>query len=69
MWRNEVSARQLREILPDVALRMETECIRQDLSNLGIIFIYRRSPRSAAFDIQMAPNHIMRIEPVDRSQN
>ena len=69
MWRNEVSARQLREMLPDVALRMETECIRQDLSNLGIIFIYRRSPKSAAFDIQMSPNHIMRIEPVDRSQN
>ena len=67
MWRNEVSARQLREMLPDVALRMETECIRQDLSNLGIVFIYRRTPKSAAFEIQMSLNHIMRIEPVDRA--
>jgi hypothetical protein len=69
MWRNEVSARQLREMLPDVALRMETESIRQDLSNLGIVFIYRRTPKSAAFEIQMSPNHIMRIEPTDRANN
>lgn len=69
MWRNDVSARQLREMLPDVALRMETETLRQDLSNLGIIFVYRKTPKSAAFEIHMSPNHIMRIEPTDRAKN
>ncbi len=69
MWRNEVSARQLREMLPDVALRMETDCIRQELSNLGVLFIHRKTPKSAAFEIQMSPNHIMRIEPTDRANN
>ena len=69
MWRNEVSARQLREMLPDVALRMETECIRQDLSNLGVLFVHRKTPKSAAFEIQMSPNHIMRIEPTDRANH
>ena len=69
MWRNEVSARQLREMLPDVALRMETDCIRQELSNLGVLFIHRKTSKSAAFEIQMLPNHIMRIEPTDRANN
>ena len=67
MWRNNVSARQLREMLPDVALRMETEILRQELSNLDILFIYRKTPKSAAFEIQMSPHHIMRIEPTDRA--
>lgn len=67
MWRNEVSARQLREMLPDVALRMETEILRQELIDLDVVFIYRKSAKSAAFEIQMGHDYIMRIEPTDRA--
>lgn len=67
MWRDNVTARQLREMLPDVALRMETDTLRQDLANLGIVYVYRKTPKSAAFEIQMSPHHIMRIEPTDRA--
>lgn len=66
MWPRTVSPRELRELLPDLALRLETEQLRHELTQLGIRFIYKRSLRSAAFELLMSPNHIMRIEPIDR---
>ena len=66
MWPRTISPRELRELLPDLALRLETEQLKHELTRLGIRFIHRSSRRSAAFELFMYPHHIMRIEPVDR---
>jgi hypothetical protein len=55
--------------MPDVALRLESEQLREELSRLGIRFIYRRTKRSSCFEIDMTPDHVLRIEPVDRGVN
>jgi hypothetical protein len=66
MWPRTVSPRKLRDTLPDVSLKLESEQIRNDLHKLGIRFIYRRTRKSACFEIDMAPHHTLRITPVDR---
>jgi len=66
MWPRTVSPRKLRDALPDVSLKLESEQLRNDLQKLGIRFIYRRTRKSACFEIDMTPHHTLRITPVDR---
>jgi hypothetical protein len=66
MWPRTVSPRKLRDALPDVSLRLESEQIKDDLQKLGIRFIGRRTKKSACFEIDMSPHHTLRITPVDR---
>lgn len=68
MWRDNITARQLRESFPEVALKLETEQLRHELQSLGLIYSIRRNNKSAAFEIALRPNHSLRIQPTDRSQ-
>ena len=68
MWRDNITARQLRESFPEVALKLETEQLRHELQSLGLIYSLRRNGKSAAFIIALKPNHSLRIQPTDRSQ-
>ena len=67
-WRKEVSANLLREMFPEEAFRMETEVNRHELKNLGIknTVKWRSGYKSATIFIPAAPNHEIRISPVDK---
>ena len=66
MWPKAVSPRTLRDSLPDVALKLESEQLRSDMHKLGIRFATRRSRKTTCFEIDMFPHHTLRIAPVDR---
>jgi hypothetical protein len=68
MWRDNITARQLREAFPEIALNLETEQLRHELQSLGLIYSIRRNNKSAAFEIALKPSHLLRIQPTDRSQ-
>ncbi len=68
MWRDNITARQLRESFPEIALNLETEQLRHELQSLGLIYSIRRNNKSAAFEIALKPSHLLRIQPTDRSQ-
>ena len=67
-WRKEVSASLLREMLPKEAFKMETEVNRAELKSLGIknTIKWRAAYKSATIIIPAAPNHEIRISPVDK---
>ena len=67
-WRKEVSASLLREMLPKEAFKMETEVNRAELKSLGIknTIKWRAAYKSATIVIPAAPNHEIRISPVDK---
>jgi hypothetical protein len=68
MWRDKITARQLRESFPELVLKLETEQLRHELQLLGLVFSMRRNNKSAAFEIALKPHHSLRIQPTDRSQ-
>ena len=67
-WRKEASANLLREMLPKEAFKMETEVNRHELKHLGIknTIKWRAAYKSATIVIPAAPNHEIRISPVDK---
>jgi hypothetical protein len=67
-WRKEVSANLLREIFPKEAFKMETEVNRHELKSLAIknTVKWRAGYKSATIVIPAAPNHEIRISPVDK---
>ena len=67
-WRKEVSASLLREMFPKEAFKMETEVNRAELKSLGIknTIKWRAAYKSATIIIPAAPNHEIRISPVDK---
>ena len=67
-WRKEVSANLLREMFPKEAFKMETEVNRHELKSLGIknTIKWRAAYKSATIIIPAAPNHEIRISPVDK---
>ena len=67
-WRKEVSASLLREMFPKEAFKMETEVNRYELKHLGIknTIRWRAAYKSATIVIPAAPNHEIRISPVDK---
>ena len=67
-WRKEVSASLLREMFPKEAFKMETEVNRAELKHLGIknTIKWRAAYKSATIVIPAAPNHEIRISPVDK---
>ena len=67
-WRKEVSASLLREMFPKEAFKMETEVNRYELKHLGIknTIKWRAAYKSATIIIPAAPNHEIRISPVDK---
>lgn len=67
MWHERITARQLREKFPDVALKLETEQLRNELRRLGLIFTQRTTSRSAYFEVELKPNHVLRLQPSDRT--
>ena len=68
MWRDNITARQLRESFPELVLKLETEQLRHELQSLGLIYSIRRNSKSATFEIALKPNHSLRIQPTDRTQ-
>jgi hypothetical protein len=67
-WRKEVSANLLREMFPKEAFKMETEVNRHELKSLAIknTVKWRAGYKSATIVIPAAPNHEIRISPVDK---
>ena len=67
-WRKEVSASLLREMFPKEAFKMETEVNRHELKSLAIknTVKWRAGYKSATIVIPAAPNHEIRISPVDK---
>ena len=67
-WRKEVSASLLRDMFPKEAFKMETEVNRYELKHLGIknTIKWRAAYKSATIIIPAAPNHEIRISPVDK---
>ena len=59
------SAGQLRELLPEVAARMEEDFVINQLRALGIIFTKRRVKHELVIEIPMTPHYVMRIRAVD----
>jgi len=59
------SAGQLRELLPEVAARMEEDFVVNQLRELGIVFSKRRTKGELVIGIPMSPGHIMQIRAVD----
>lgn len=67
MWHERITARQLREKFPDVALKLETEQLRSELKQLGLVFTQRITSRSAYFELELNPGHLLRVQPTDRT--
>ena len=67
MWHERITARQLREKFPDVALKLETEQLRNELKQLGLVFSQRFTSRSAYFEVELKPDHLLRLQPTDRT--
>ena len=59
------SAGQLRELLPEVAARMEEDFVIGQLRKLGIMFNKRRVKRELVIEIPMSPHYLMRVRAVD----
>jgi hypothetical protein len=59
------SAGQLRELLPEVAARMEEDFVIGQLRKLGIMFNKRRVKRELVIEIPMTPHYMMRVRAVD----
>lgn len=59
------SAGQLRELLPEVASRMEEEFVISQLRKLGIVFAKRRIKGELVIGIPLTPDHFMAIRAVD----
>jgi hypothetical protein len=66
MWREHCGPEQLRELLPDVALKMESDVIQRELNGLGLVALRRNGRRITRFEIQMKPHHVLLIEPTDK---
>ena len=66
MWREHCSPEELRELLPDVALKMESDVIQRELQGLGLVALRRNGRRITRFEIQMKPHHLLLIEPTDK---
>jgi hypothetical protein len=62
------SADHLRELLPTVSRNMEHELIKQQIRGLNIKFKSRTIKGDLVIEIPMQPNHILRISPLDGSQ-
>ena len=59
------SAGQLREMLPDLASRMEEDFVLDQLRRLKIVFTKRRLKNEMVITIPLTPNHEMNIRAVD----
>ena len=66
MWRNDSSPVDLRELLPDVALKMESDVIHRELISLGLMTLRRNGRKITRFEIQMNPNHQLILAPTDK---
>jgi hypothetical protein len=67
-WRGEIHPETLREMLPDLALKMETAFLVHELRALGMRVTRRPREKGKSFLIEIAldPHHVMRIAPVER---
>lgn len=59
------TAGQLRELLPEVASKMEEEFVICQLRKLGIVFAKRRIKGELVIGIPLTPDHFMAIRAVD----
>lgn len=59
------TAGQLREMLPDLASRMEEDFVLHQLRRLRIVFTKRRLKKEMVITIPLTPNHEMNIRAVD----
>jgi hypothetical protein len=66
MWREYYGPEHLRELLPDVALKMESDVMQNALRGLGLVALRRNGRRITRFEIQMKPHHVLIIEPTDK---
>ena len=56
---------QLRELLPEVAARMEEDFVVNQLREIGVVFTKRRIKGELVIGIPMTPGHLMQIRAVD----
>ena len=64
--RKEFSAFELRRVLPDVALRMETNHLAHEARKLGLVIRVYRGKKIARIGIELTHHHTLRISPVDK---
>ena len=69
MWHNTPTPDDLREEFPELALQLDTEYIVENLDRLGLKHQHRYSKKSVFIEIEMQPNHKLRIAPVDIGAN
>jgi|GEM_PF-1585004 len=59
------SSHQLRQLLPDVALKMETRVLLTEARDLGLVVEEDRLKRSSRIWVELKGNYLMSLEPVD----
>ena len=65
-WNEEVASRTLYQLLPDVAIKMETSVLKQQLIDLGVKFSIKSFVKKFRIIIPTEDNFTIYIEPVDK---
>ena len=69
MWRDTPSSMEMHDKFPELALRLETEYLINDLQQLGIKHTYRIRRKSVTIEVSMHPQHLLRITPTDKGSD